>query len=315
MALVPFLSLSALASARPIDRSPSGQPEGTTVRVFFSLDDGVDRPFDAVFPFERVVYPVDRRVATAALEALIEGPTDDERARGYFSELQGVLQGDSNCGERDLALAIDDAGLATVRFCRALRGRGGIGSDAAIHAQVRATLMQFPTVKSVRLIESSGGCLGDLSGYEFCLQTNPLRPPLLDAEAEYRYAVVRYDLLEARARAAEDPELVRPHATDRRVGNVRRLVETIRERGERKEPYLEWITFCGNRERTPSLTEIDLIEVWSYRVYDHQGRLLRVEAPVRVAQTVFLVRDGQTEWLVDHVRFYAEPEGQPPSCG
>lgn len=312
-ALLPSLSVAAPAAADRIDRPATHRQGATTVQVFFSRYDGIDRPFDQVFGFDRRVSPVDGRVATAALEALIQGPTDEERDQGYSSELQGMLGGESVCDGPDFELGIDADGVATVRFCRALVGRGGIGSDAAIYAQVGTTLRQFPSVRDVRLIEVNGGCLGDQSGYEFCLQTNPLEPPLLDEEAPFREAVVRYDLLEARARAAEDPEQVRPRATERAVGAVRRLVAAARDQGEREAPLLEWITFCGHRRPAANRLEVDAIEVWSTRVYDRRGRLLRTDLPGRVAQTLSLVRDGRGDWIVDSVRYYAEED--PPSCG
>lgn len=286
---------------------------GVTVRVFFSPAEGVARGFDDVVSVERVVHPVDGKVASAAMEALIQGPSEEERAWGYSSELYDALSGESACGGPDFNLGIDGHGLATLRFCRPVAGNG-IGGDARIWAQVRATLLQFPTIREVRVINRSGGCLGDQSGYEFCLQTNPLTErPLPDTpDVPIRGTVMRYDLLEARARAEEDPELVRPRATERAVVNVRRLVDGARARGERIEPLLEWVTFCGWDQAVRDRVEADAVEMWSYRVYDREGRLLRTEPPERVAQTMTLLRGPDGELRLDGVRYY--PDGTPPSC-
>jgi len=44
----------------------------------------------------------------------------------------------------------------------------GAGRDARVHAQIDATLRQFPTIRAVRLIGSTGRCLFDLSGQDRC---------------------------------------------------------------------------------------------------------------------------------------------------
>ena len=159
--------------------------EGAPVLVYFSPSG--DEPFDAVVPVRRVVFPIERRIGTAALETLIAGPTGEERARGLRSGLEGAFFGESNCGGRDFALTIDRQGRATVRFCRTVAS-GGIGDDARIIAQVGATLRQFRTISSVRLLNDDGGCFGDMSGHDFCLQTNRLQPPLVGPQAGYREA-------------------------------------------------------------------------------------------------------------------------------
>jgi hypothetical protein len=137
---------------------------GVPVRVFFSRRPQSDSAFASVFPVSRVA--PDRAVATAALAALIDGPTAAERAAGYFSELDGALTGPSSCSGQDFRIAIED-GRATVRFCRAMRS-GGVGQDARMGAQIEATLRQFRTISAVRLIGDDGRCLFDQSGQARC---------------------------------------------------------------------------------------------------------------------------------------------------
>lgn len=108
----------------------------------------------------------DQRIAIPLLEELIEGPTPEEQAQGYFSELGDMLQGESNCGERDFQLRIED-GLAEVQFCRQVVS-AGIGQDARVTSQIEATLEQFETVDRVRLLNREGRCLFDPSGMNRC---------------------------------------------------------------------------------------------------------------------------------------------------
>ena len=141
----------------PAATSPSGS--------FFSRRPDSDAAFSAVFPVSRVA--PDRAVATAALAALIAGPTPAERAAGYFSEFGGALTGPSSCSGRDFGIALA-SGTATVRFCRTVTS-GGVGQDARMRAQIEATLRQFPTIRAVRLLGRSGHCLFDASGQDRCL--------------------------------------------------------------------------------------------------------------------------------------------------
>jgi hypothetical protein len=120
-----------------------------------------------VFPVDRIA--PDQGVAGAALRALIAGPTDDEKAAGFFSELGGMLVGPSGCGGADFNLRID-AGIATVRFCRLVTS-AGVGQDGRTRSTVEATLRQFPTVQQVRLLTTDGDCVFDMSGANLCFST------------------------------------------------------------------------------------------------------------------------------------------------
>ena len=159
-----------LSAAREPAMAPAQQPAlahqaGREVRVFFSRRPESDDDFTAVFPVGRTA--PDAGVATAALRALIAGPTPAEAAQGYFSELGAMLVGPSSCGGPDFTIRIED-GLATVRFCRAVSS-AGIGQDARARSALDATLRQFSTVQRVRLLTQDGDCLFDMSGENRCL--------------------------------------------------------------------------------------------------------------------------------------------------
>ncbi len=95
-----------------------------------------------VFAVSRTVEPTPR-VAQAALEALLAGPTAMERGRGYFSSL--------NSGVRLNQVTVEE-GVARADFSSRLgEGVGGACLTTAIRAQITETLKQFPTVKEVEI--------------------------------------------------------------------------------------------------------------------------------------------------------------------
>jgi hypothetical protein len=93
-------------------------------------------------------------VARAAVEALLEGPSDEERGAGLTTEIPE--------GTELLDLAVAD-GTATVDLSGAFDDGGGSASMQARVAQVVATLTQFPTVERVAFrldgeaVEAIGG--------------------------------------------------------------------------------------------------------------------------------------------------------------
>jgi hypothetical protein len=106
------------------------------------------------------VAPVARSVATtpavarAALTALLQGPTEEERAAGLVSAIP------SGTTLEDVSL---EDGLATVDLSEAFDDGGGSASMQARVAQVVATVTRFPTIQRVafridgRAVESIGG--------------------------------------------------------------------------------------------------------------------------------------------------------------
>jgi hypothetical protein len=161
------LAVVAVAAGAPAARAAQRAPTGeVSIVVYFSHRERSADDFGAVFPVARTAMLP--RIATAALDSAIAGPTPDEQAEGYFSELGGMLAGESTCGGPDFTLGIN-AGLAVVRFCRLVTS-AGVGQDARARSQLEATLLQFPTVQRVRLLTSDGQCLFDASGLNLCLR-------------------------------------------------------------------------------------------------------------------------------------------------
>ena len=114
-----------------------------TVRIFFGnsrLDP--EGSGDKVFAAERLI-PRTQAVARCALEELLEGPTDEETARDYFTSI--------NPGVKIKRLVIEN-GIAKVDFNEQLQaGIAGSCRVFAIRAQITQTLRQFPAVNDVNI--------------------------------------------------------------------------------------------------------------------------------------------------------------------
>ena len=135
-------SAAPISSATPdasSDASPSASAGGTTVvRAYFYLDGPMGSA--GLVPVAREI-PEQLTVGTAALEALLAGPTNDETAAGVASAVPA--------GSRLLGLAIAD-GVATVDLSTEFDSGGGSTSIFVRLGQVIYTLTQFPTVQAVR---------------------------------------------------------------------------------------------------------------------------------------------------------------------
>ncbi len=123
----------------------SGVTSGSVeLEVFFgnSKRDPQELNCSHVFPVRRSVIATDA-VARAAIEQLLRGPTPEELREGYFTSLN-----------RDVPvrrLEIRD-GTAWVDFGRAFdEGVAGSCRVEAIRAQVEQTLLQFDSVRHVRI--------------------------------------------------------------------------------------------------------------------------------------------------------------------
>ena len=173
-------ALSGVRSASVAHASTSSTAAGYPVKVFFSkFPASVNTDFTAVYPVERTSPTI--AVGTFALQLLIAGPTLSEQQAGYFTELNTMLSGPSNCsaplpvGGPDFTLTLDkkgtvtEKGTATVKFCRSLTSPG-IGADGRVTAEINATLKQFANSKKVVILTEDGHCFGDLSGKDFCLK-------------------------------------------------------------------------------------------------------------------------------------------------
>jgi hypothetical protein len=122
-------------------------------------------------------------MATFAIQLLIAGPTPQERAAGYFSELNRMFTNGTNCaspspaslGGPDFTLTLDhkgtspDQGTATLKLCRGTLSPGE-GTDARVTAEIDATLLQFAAIKKVVILDVNGQCWGGGRGGTYCLQ-------------------------------------------------------------------------------------------------------------------------------------------------
>ena len=115
--------------------------ETTTIKNFFNNNE-LDKEMTCVkvFPVERTIAKTEA-IGKAALEELLAGTTQKEKASGYFSNI--------NTGVKLNKLTID-SGVAKADFDDQLEyGTGGSCRVSAIRAQITETLKQFPTIKEV----------------------------------------------------------------------------------------------------------------------------------------------------------------------
>jgi Immunoglobulin-like domain of bacterial spore germination/Sporulation and spore germination len=104
------------------------------------------------------------RVGTAAMEALLDGPTSPERDAGVGTQIPD--------GTQLLGLIVDE-GIATVDLTSEYEAGGGTASMTMRLAQVVCTLDQFPTVEGV-LFRLDGQPV-DVLGGEGIVIDHPLR--------------------------------------------------------------------------------------------------------------------------------------------
>lgn len=159
--------------------SPTPSQAGYPIKVFFSKTPDSENNASAVFPVTRISPTANAEAY--AVQLLIAGPTPEERAAGYYSELNALLNGPSECssvgpvGGPDFTLALNtrgstpQTGTATRKFCRATLSPGE-GTDARVLAELKATLLQFASIKQVAVLNIQGHCFGDLSGQDRCLR-------------------------------------------------------------------------------------------------------------------------------------------------
>ncbi len=172
--------LSSASAASIAHTSTASTAAGYPVKVFFSkFPESIDTNFSAVYPVDRM--SPTNAVGTFAIQLLLAGPTLSEQHAGYFTELNTMLSGPSNCsaprpvGGPDFTLTLDkkgrvtQTGTATVKFCRSLTSPG-IGADARVTAEINATLKQFTNIKKVVILTQDGHCFGDASGKDLCLK-------------------------------------------------------------------------------------------------------------------------------------------------
>ncbi len=124
---------NSTGAAAPTGAGTSDQAGTTTLRVFFARGEqiaGVPRTVPRV-----------PRIGSAVLEQLLAGPTADERAAGYGTEIPSTTR------LRNLAIT---GGVAVVDLSGDFESGGGTLGLTLRLAQVVCTLDQFPTVDGVR---------------------------------------------------------------------------------------------------------------------------------------------------------------------
>ncbi|WP_088892896.1 GerMN domain-containing protein [Leptolyngbya ohadii] len=163
--LLGLLATTALAlPVTPTAVQPASAARLQTVQVFFPKNPPQNNDLGYVEPVLRRTQSTG--VAQFAVSQVIVGPNRQERQRGFIAPIR--LQGTSNCSGRDFTLSIA-SGTARLQFCRQVIS-AGVGDDARITSSLNATLKQFPTVRSVVLLDREGRCLGDMSGENLCLR-------------------------------------------------------------------------------------------------------------------------------------------------
>ena len=118
--------------------------DSMTVKVYFINQDQDPQRLDCsrVDAVSRTV-PKSVAAARAALEMLLAGPTESEKQAGFITVI--------NAGVTVASLSIQD-GVAHVTFSTELQQDvGGSCRVTTIRSQVEQTLMQFPSVTSVRI--------------------------------------------------------------------------------------------------------------------------------------------------------------------
>jgi hypothetical protein len=116
--------------------------ETMTIKVFFNNEQKNPGAGDCnlVFPVERTILKT-TAIARAALEELLKGPNEEDQKAGYFTSI--------NSGVKLQKITIKDS-TAYADFDEQLEFQmGGSCRVAAISAQIRETLKQFPSIKNV----------------------------------------------------------------------------------------------------------------------------------------------------------------------
>lgn len=154
-------SVRSSASTDSPSAATDSPPTDSTmqVRVFFSRD---ERPVAVTREVPRSPAPL-----RAALEALLRGPTAEERAErifSFFSEETGsMLRG----------VSIDDDGHAVVDFHdlrRVIPNASTSAGSAILLGELNSTVFQFPTVRSVEYrIERDCQAFGEWLQYGECI--------------------------------------------------------------------------------------------------------------------------------------------------
>lgn len=159
---------------------------GASVQVYFAKHPDTDNNPTAVFAVTRATpssAATTQERATFALEQLLQGPTQAERAQGYYSPFDGQLALQSVCSEpfHDFELTFDhrgpmmEQGTAMFQFCRRVDIPGDLDGPR-MSTMITTTLMQFAPIKRVVILNYMGACFDDLQGINACLNGTQEQP-------------------------------------------------------------------------------------------------------------------------------------------
>ena len=175
------LLVSACGSTPPpsSNTTPTVSPSGATVKVYFTRHPDSDNDPTKVFALTRTVPATAATIhdrATYALEQMLAGPSQAERAQNYYNPFDGQLALQSYCSGpfRDFDLTLDhrgaqaETGAATLQFCRRVDIPGELAGPR-MSAMVSSTLLQFPGITKVVILNYQGNCFDDLQGANACL--------------------------------------------------------------------------------------------------------------------------------------------------
>jgi len=136
--LLTFFSVIILSFGMAKERTLA---ETKKVKVFFPNSKFTPKMLDCskVFPVERTVLAVPPGVA--ALEALLKGPTEEEKENGYLTSI--------NSGVEVIGFRVKE-GIARVNLsARIEENVGGSCWVRSIRAQIKETLQQFTRIEEV----------------------------------------------------------------------------------------------------------------------------------------------------------------------
>lgn len=141
---------------------PATQPQAYVVKVYFSRHPESDNDPAKVFAVPRTSPTLG--VANFAVSETLKGPTTAEKTAGYFTTVR--LR--SGTSAQDFRLAILN-GTATLQFMKPF-DHLGVVADGQASSELKATLLQFASIKKVVILNYQGNCEFDLSGMNLCLQ-------------------------------------------------------------------------------------------------------------------------------------------------
>jgi hypothetical protein len=141
---------------------PATQPQTYVVKVYFSKHPESDNDPARVFAVTRQSPSLG--VANFAVTETLKGPTAAEKTAGYFTTVR--LRNSTNA--QDFRLSILN-GTATLQFMKPF-DHLGVVADGQASSELKASLLQFGSVKKVIILNYQGNCEFDLSGMNLCLQ-------------------------------------------------------------------------------------------------------------------------------------------------